>query len=435
MESRTDILIIGAGLAGLSTAFHLGGRCAVRLVEREDRPGGLVVTDEVRGFRFDRTGHLLHLRNPSIRRWILPLMARRLRLVQRRSRIWSHGRYTLYPFQSNTYGLPPAVAEECLLEYLRVREEPPGIRIRSFLDFINVHFGRGFARHFMIPYNRKIWGVHPRDMTSAWCDRFVPIPHLEDVIAGAVGARDRELGYNVEFHYPEGGIGELSDALARAVGRTVPIEYGTGVTSIDRRGRAARLDSGEVVRYEHLVSTLPLPRLVGLLAAPPAPVRRAASRLRCTRLRYLDVALKIPAGTPYHWTYVPSPRIPFYRIGAYSNFSPALVPKGCGSLYVELASRRPIDMKRVMPAVTAHLTQMHLIRKASDILFAIPRGIDYAYVVYDHHYVKSTRQVRGFIEKEGIHSIGRYGGWNYSAMEDALVMGKETAERILAGGG
>ena len=430
MKSKTDILIIGAGLAGMSAARQLRGKCSARIVEKEDRPGGLVVTDEVKGFRFDRTGHLLHLRDPSIRKWILGLMRGKMTVVHRRSRIWSSGVYTRYPFQSNTFGLPPQVAKECLEGYLKVWRAPPRLKIRSFLDFINVHFGEGFAKHFLVPYNRKIWGVHPRDMTADWCARFVPVPRLEDVLAGAVGLHDRELGYNVKFYYPRLGIGRLSETLARSVGRHSEIELSKPVASIDHRRRVATLRDGEKIRYGSILSSMPLKALGRCIENPPAAAARAFSLLRCNPLRYLDVALKTRPGTPYHWSYVPSPRIPFYRVGAYSNFSSRLVPRGCGSLYVELSSRGPIDMKRVMPAVSKNLAAMGIIRRASDIAFAIPKSIDYAYVVYDHNYTKATAALSRFLEKNGVFSIGRYGGWNYSAMEDALILGRETARKI-----
>ena len=53
--SDTDLLILGAGLAGLSAALHARG--SYRLVERADRPGGLCKTDVRDGFSFDATGH------------------------------------------------------------------------------------------------------------------------------------------------------------------------------------------------------------------------------------------------------------------------------------------------------------------------------------------------------------------------------------------
>lgn len=432
MESRTDILIIGAGLTGLSAACQVRKKCRLRVIERQAGPGGLAVTDEEQGFRFDKTGHLLHLRHPAVRRWILRLMGERLTVVRRLSRIWSHGVYTRYPFQSNTFGLPPQVAKECLMGYLKVRETPPRIRIKSFLDFIHVHFGKGFAKHFMVPYNKKIWGVHPRAMTAAWCERFVPVPALEDVIDGAVGLHDRELGYNVDFHYPSHGIALLANRLAGAVQKDVEIDYGRSVLSVDYRKRRARLEGGETIQYDSLISTMPLKALGGRLDSPPRKVKTAVGLLRCNPLRYLNVALKKPAGTPYHWCYVPQEKIPFYRVGAYSNFSKHLVPPGRGSLYVELASRGPVNMRSVMPEVIKYLVEMKIIARASDILFAKPRLLDYAYVVYDHNYPKVVPLLHRFLEKEGIFSTGRYGSWNYSAMEDALVMGKETAERVLS---
>ena len=57
------IVIVGGGLAGMSTAYHLGDRPHV-VLEADDVPGGLCRTRVVDGFHFDYTGHLLHLRDP-----------------------------------------------------------------------------------------------------------------------------------------------------------------------------------------------------------------------------------------------------------------------------------------------------------------------------------------------------------------------------------
>src|SRR6185295_20198081 len=164
-------------------------------------------------FRFDRTGHLLHLRDPEIRSWVERLIGDDCVLVQRKSRIWSQGVYTRYPYQANTFGLPPDIAYECLIGYFEaLRNEASTPEPKNFEDFCFKYFGAGFSKHFMIPYNEKLWGVHTRDVTAEWCSRFVPRPKLEDVIAGAVGKNDRELGYNTSFLYPSLGIGALPKA-------------------------------------------------------------------------------------------------------------------------------------------------------------------------------------------------------------------------------
>jgi len=426
----TDILVAGAGLGGLSVARHVRAGCLV--VEREPGPGGLATTTWERGYGFDRTGHLLHLRDPGIRRWVTGLLRGDAVRLQRRSRIWSHGVYTRYPFQANTHGLPPRVALECLVGFIEARRRDDGSPVRSFEDFIHRHFGPGFARHFMIPYNRKIWGVHPREMTPAWCDRFVPVPELEDVLAGALGMHEREMGYNASFLYPRRGIGVLSDRIARQVESRARVCYGVSLASVEAGRRRARLSDGSRVRYEALVSTLPLDRLVRIVRDAPAWLVEAGRRLRVRPLRYLDLALRVPAGTPNHWAYVPDPSVPFYRVGAYSNFSADLVPEGCGSLYVELAPRRSLGPAGIRRRVIPRLVEMGLFSGPRDVRFVRERRIPHAYVVYDHAWERSRSRILQWLRSRSIHSIGRYGGWNYSAMEDALVAGRETA-RILMG--
>ncbi len=426
------MLVAGAGLAGLSTAHHMrSGTCLI--VEREKRPGGLATTTWEKGYGFDRTGHLLHLRDPGIARWVGRLVGRDSLRIERLSRIWSSGAYTRYPFQANTFGLPPRVAYECLAGFFEARDASPVKAVRSFEDFILRHFGQGFARHFMIPYNTKIWGVHPRDMTPAWCDRFVPVPTVKEVLSGAVGLADPELGYNARFLYPRRGIGVLSDRIADDVGRRVPIGYGLGLTGIEARRRRARLSDGSWVSWEALVTTVPLDALVKLIVDAPAWIREAGRRLRVRPLRYLDIALEVPAGTPWHWTYVPDPGVSFYRVGAYSNFSPDVVPEGCGSLYVELVSQRGAPLRAVMSRVLPELIRMGLLRSARDVRFVRERRIPHAYVVYDHAWESARGRIHRFLSGHSIYSIGRYGDWNYSAMEDALIAGRQTARAIEEG--
>src|SRR5205823_8565707 len=119
------------------------------------------------------------------------------------------------PFQANLYGLPSPVVSHCLLDFMQAQQSPASLEPpKDFEDFCLKKFGRGISEHFMMPYNHKLWGVHPREITTAWCSRFVPIPKLEDVIKGAVGDVPPEMGYNISFLYPkQGGIETMTRAL------------------------------------------------------------------------------------------------------------------------------------------------------------------------------------------------------------------------------
>jgi protoporphyrinogen oxidase len=426
--SRTSAAILGAGLTGLSTSHHLG-RAGIshRLFERLDRPGGHAITIEEDGYRFDRTGHLLHLRDADLRAFALGFLGDDVLEVERRSLIWSHGTYTRYPFQANTFGLPPDVAYECLAGFVKAYHTPKNNEPRNFEEFCLQHFGAGISKHFMIPYNTRLWGVSPKDITAAWCSRFVPLPKLEDVLAGAVGKTSPELGYNARFSYPRLGIGELPKALAKSL--PVELELGRLPLGIDPFAREIQFQD-EKVTYETLVSTIPLPVLIGLLQGIPLEIKEAAQRLRCTHLYYLDVALDGPCQKPLHWVYVPEEKYPFYRVGCYSNFSSAMAPPGKASLYVELAERHEPNLAELLPRVAEGLVEMGLIDGPGQIKFARVRRIDHAYVIFDHDYFGSLEIILPFLEKNRIVTTGRYGGWNYSSMEDALRFGRDAAHRV-----
>ncbi len=423
MKQNVEVIVLGGGLAGLAAAYRLKRRYL--LLEKTARLGGLCDTAEEQGYRFDRTGHLLHLRAGRIKRTVLGLLDEEPLLIERRARIFSHGTYTHYPFQAHTFGLPNTVVAECLTSFINARIEVSKGAAETFEEFIYRHFGEGIARHFMIPYNTKLWGVHPREITPDWCARFVPVPSVDEVVSGALGIHRDDMGYNARFFYPEEGIQTLPDALARRVSN---VRFRSAPRAVDHRRRRVYV-GGEWLPYRALITTIPLTELMKRLVDPPKFVRDAAASLRCTSLRYLDIALDRPAGTDYHWSYVPEKGYPFYRVGCYSNFSDRMAPKRKSNLYVELASRRPISLDTLMPEVSRGLADMGIIRREADIRFVRPRRIGYAYVVYNHDYSKTVPGVIEWLSRQGILSAGRYANWEYASMEDALIQGFDAARK------
>ena len=427
--SEARVVILGGGLTGISAALHL--RAPWMLFERDARLGGHARTDEHDGFRFDKTGHWLHLRDPGVKRLVDELLPGRMTPIARRARIFSHGVLTRYPYQANLHGLPPEVVKECLLGVVEARlggavagaAEP-----RNFEEYCLRHFGAGISKHFMIPYNEKIWGVHPREITAAWCARFVPLPNLEQVIAGAVGAGPPELGYNQTFLYPtEGGIETFTRALAgRLAGGQVTT--GTSPDAVDWRRRELTV-GGEVIPYRALVATIPLPELLKRMRDLPPEVEAAAGRLRCTTLRYLNIGARSRPPADWHWIYVPEKRYPFYRVNVFSTAMASMAPEGCASICVEMADRGPVSDATVTDTIAA-LVEAGALAHADDVLFVDEKQIDYAYVVFDQHYYAATRTIFDFLEAHAIHPRGRYGAWTYNAMEDCVLAGREVAGLI-----
>jgi len=427
------VVILGGGLTGISTAVHL--RAPWVLFEREARLGGHARTDERAGYKFDKTGHWLHLRDPAIKQLVDELLPGEMTPIARRARIFSHGVLTRYPFQANLYGLPPEVIKECLLGVIEAQVAGAGAAAveapANFEDYCLRHFGAGISKHFMVPYNERIWGVHPREITAAWCQRFVPLPNLEQIVAGAVGAGPPEMGYNQSFLYPKsGGIEVFTRALVtRMTGGQVHTRAVPDTVDWQRREVVV---GGERVPYRALVATIPLPELLKRMPGLPPEIEREAAHLRCTTLRYLNIASRRPPPADWHWIYVPEKRYPFYRVNVFSTAMPTMAPAGCASICAEMADRGPISASTIRDTAAA-LVEAGALADANDVVFAEEKEIEYAYVVFDQNYYRATRAIFGFLEANDIHPRGRYGAWTYNAMEDCVLAGREVAGLIDGG--
>jgi protoporphyrinogen oxidase len=430
---HTPTLILGAGLSGLSTAFHL--QAPYRLLEKSDSVGGLAQTrSRPGGFQCDGTGHWLHLRQDRVRKFVESVLGDNLRRHVRRARIYSHGRFTLYPFQANTYGLPIEVVSACMKGLIRARETVHEAPAAHFEEWILREFGEGICTHFMFPYNRKVYGVPLSSLAANFAETYIPRPNIETVIDGALGLSREALGYNATFLYPaKGGIGAMADAIHQALPQ--PAERHTEPVAINLDTRTIQSNRGQHIGFEKLVSTIPLPRLIECIRAGtrhvPDAVLESTGLLKASSLIYFDIGVK---GAPkehqdYHWVYVPEPEFPFYRVGSYTAVEPSLAPPGHRSYYVECTTASEVDVDALRFSVIEGLRTIGILDQESEILFMEPNFIQPAYVLYDAGYSKARATVLDWLETQNIIAIGRYGRWQYNAMEDALAEGMEAADR------
>jgi protoporphyrinogen oxidase len=420
------IVILGAGLAGLSAAYHAQKRgIPYLLFEKESRPGGLVRSEKLHGFTFDYTGHLLHIKQERTRQLVLKDLglAKAFAPVVRDSWVYLNGRFTRAPFQANLYGQPDGVIRECLEGILEAQKLPQEAKPKFFEAWNLQAFGKGIYKHFMEPYNTKLWGIHPSKMTTDFMGRFVPKPSLEQVFEGALKDIGKPMGYNANFIYPKrGGIEVLSAALAREV----EAHCDTWAVAVDPKRREVTLNTGDVVRYKKLISTQHLPALAAMTKGAPASVSRAAKKLRASSVLNVNLGISGRNVSTKQWVYVPEPHLPFYRVGFYHNFSAALAPKGGSSVYAEMSysPTRPLDKKKAPARVRAGLIEMGILRKSDKIAAMFVADIKNAYVVYDAHRSDAVATIQDYCRSQGIVSTGRWGNWEYAAMEDAIWQGE-----------
>lgn len=424
---NNGIVILGAGLTGLSTAYHL--KSPYRIYEKESEVGGLCRSVEVGGFTFDYAAHLLHFRTDYAQNLVRRLLNGNLAVHNRKAYIYFRGRYIPYPFQANLRYLPWRVKQECLMELLKSRYSRINRKTENFSDWIENHFGKGIWKHFFLPYNQKFWKVPPENLDFKWAERFVPLPTTGEILRGAVSRNKKQYGYNPVFCYPEeGGINALPHAFLKQLRE---VKVNKKIKSIEMQRRLVHFEDGETASYRFLVSTIPLPELIRLIEPVPAKIQEYSLFLKSTSIFNLNIGLKEKGIEGIHWVYFPESQYSFFRAGVLSNFSPSH-PENCSALYAEVAylQNEKIDEVELVEKVVEDLLRLQLIKCKENIVVCKGIHIPYGYAIP----FKNSKGVAGailkFLEANNIISCGRYGSWSYMSVEDCILKGKNVANRI-----
>ncbi len=427
------IVILGAGLTGLSTAYHLekNNIFDFSIFEKEETVGGLCRSVTENGFTFDFTGHLLHANDPYFFNFLETIVGlQNLATINRRSFIYSHDAYTAYPFQTNLYGLPHEVIIECITGFV----EKPALQKnpRSFYDWALQKFGSGITKHFFKPYQEKIFAHDVTKITASWTGRFVPETSLATILRGAFNEpKDQSIGYNAQFFYPkQGGINFWITKLAQHI--KTNIQTDAKVTEIDLKHKMVFFENGQTEQYEILINTMPLDRFLKFLKTSTASsLSSCAKKLLCNSVINFNLGINRPDISDKHWIYLPEKKFIPYRLGFYHNFSELMAPKNCSSLYGEIAYLHKLNQpESELIAQAKKQLQKLLSFTDQEIIAEKVIQIDHAYVLYDFWREKNIANIHQNLIDQSVYSIGRYGAWKYASMQESLLDGKVMAETL-----
>lgn len=428
-RTEAPVVIVGAGTAGLSLAYHLA--LPYRLFEREDAVGGLCRSITLAGCTFDYAPKVLLLGDAYATELSERLLGDNVQFVAFRDYVYHvrHRVYTRVPIQKHLHGLPSNVivrAVAGLLARDRQPERSPDSPPENYQAWLYDKVGRPLADEAILPQERKKWKIDPATMDYRWAPGRVPSPSVAEALRGAhdASAFGRRLGYT-----RRGGIGALMEAFAD---RLEHYQTGVGLEHLDLAGRTATFSDGSAQHYRALVSTLPLPSLVERLEPLPDDIRAAAEALEYLSLRCVCVVVKAEPYTDKQFVYVPDPDTVFHRVTYMSNLSPEMAPAGYVSLQVEVSyvGTPEQDDDTLTERVLADLYKIGFIRAGDPVVATQVLDIPFAYPRQSPDRAAHVERIRRYLADFDVYLCGRNAEWEYYNMHDVIPRSRDLAEQL-----
>ena len=425
---EVDVLIIGAGPAGLSLAHHLSADCLI--VEREREVGGLCRSIEREGAVFDIGGHSFHTPHPEVRDFVERIMGDNWESQIRDARVFSHGVMLPYPFQKHFDQIPDQeVVEACRAGLAQADTAEDA---ENFQEYIIRRFGPGVAEHFMLPYNRKIWARDIRRVSCEWTSQRVAAPKGREEQFDTKGGERKPLQAGTMVSYPKrGGFQAIFVAMA---GHVPALELGQEVVEIDPVRKVAKTAAGMEIGWNRLVSTMPIPELLTITSGIPEELRQLADTLEFMSLSMLIMTVNDPLPDAPQRIYSADPEVPPHKIAFNHTSSTELRARPVHGIMAEISysDEKPLPSRSELEDRTIRflVEDAKVIPSASDVIWTDLIDVKYAYPVYTHERPGILARIRGHLGPMGITTIGRFGGWDYVNSDKCINMGIEHA-RIL----
>jgi protoporphyrinogen oxidase len=420
-----EIVVIGAGVAGLAAAFHAGqaGR-EVKVLEAKDRWGGLLDHFMVDNFRFDSGVHFAFSSNEEFRALIEKT---EYKIHKPEPYNYEQGQWLKHPVQNNLYPLPVDDKVKAIKSFIERPAQTAGHE--NYRQWLDQQFGTIIASRYPARYTEKYWTVKAENLSTEWVGNRLYRPSLDEVLFGALSDQTPQTYYLQEMLYPRrGGFRAFLDPLVP----NLDLQLNSQVVKVDQHKKYVELKSGSREYYNLLVSSAPLPELILMMDSVPATVLEAAASLWATSTALVSLGFDQPEAGKHLWFYIYDQDIYPSRVHAPYRKAAENAPQGCSSLQFEIYYSRhrplPASPEGLIEHVIAATEKMKMAPRNA-VKVADYRVLPYSFVVFDLGMAAKRDHVLDYIRQCGIFPVGRFGLWDYLWSDQSYLSGCRIAEQ------
>ena len=448
--SQKDVVIIGAGPAGLTAAYELAKLNHRPLVlEERDKVGGLSCTENYQGFHFDMGGHRFFTKVNEVKQFWHEILDGNFLRRPRLSRIYYKRKFFYYPLKpvNALLGLGFWDSALIILSYIKWQLFPYK-KEDTFEQWVTNRFGKRLFKTFFETYTEKVWGIPCSELKAEWAAQRIKDLSLKTALVAMFVKPKQTIKTLIdEFEYPRLGPGMMWKAVKEAIDRrNGNVQLDSKVIQINRNGR--RIDSVTIARNGHhetiegtdFISSMPVTDFVKKLSpSAPAEVVKAAEQLKYRDFLTVCLIVNQPDLFPDNWIYVHDPSVKVGRIQNFKNWSPDMVPdKNKTSLGLEYFCSEGDEVWNMPDTDLIELGKREVERIGLSSYADIERGcvfrVPKSYPVYDSGYRESLSTLRGFVDTlENFQTVGRNGLHRYNNQDHAMLTGMLAVRNVVFG--
>lgn len=447
---KKKILILGGGPCGLSAAWEL---CRyghdVTVIEKESKVGGLCITNEYKGYRFDLGGHRFISHNKELVENVCDLMDDQLLTSNRKSVILLKGKTFDYPLSAkdifrkmDLWTNLKVFASYLIAAVSRIIFRKKDI---SFEDWIVNRFGRTLYNLFFGPYTEKLWGISPKLISTDWASQRISLLNLKDVIFRLLKLkRGTPRTYAKGYFYPKKGIGQMFDIMGEDItrrGGRIILDATVSRILVNHNSveRVCYTQYGttKTLDCDAVISTIPLPDLVkafpGFLTTD---LIGHTTPLRFRAVRFLNILVDLPDISDNTWMYVSEGKYITTRIQEPKRRSPFSAPEGKTSVMLEIPCNENDEIwncpkESLLKRCLADLKELGIDIK-DKVLDSFTTSVTHGYPVYSLDYAMHRQKLFDFLDPyENLITCGRQGTFRYIFMDTAMEMGITAAQNLM----
>lgn len=410
-----NTVVLGAGIAGLGYLKRFADRENICVYEKENRPGGLCKSFQIKGFTFDSAVHLSFTESKPARE-----IFDRTQYITHEPIAYNfyEGKYIKHPIINNLVRFAPEQKCEYIESFLNRTQTS---EIANYGDWLLGSYGNAIKRDFYDKYTKKYWRMEADALSTTWVGTRLQNPDIHKILMGSFTSETGIDYYAKEMRYPVTGGYE---AFLNPLIKDEHIVCNKEVIQIDTAKKEVLFHDGDRVWYDKLVSSLPLCKMPEIIKNAPENIIKAAKKLKYTKVSIVSIGFHRPDVAKYLWMYIYDMDIMAARINSPSIKSPHNTPDGCSSLQFEIyhGSWEDINQNSVIDNTLYALRKMNLCQD-EDIAFIDYRLLPFGNVIFYDGMEKDRKIVKDYLHEAGIHLIGRFGEWDYLWSDQSLLSG------------